>query len=182
MTEKLIPSGSQTVGPFFHIGLQRLVDRQRDAQSIPNALELRGRVLDRDGASVPDALLEFWRPAPRNGAERPDRNTNGLPQSFYRVATEDDGGYAVTLSKPAQFGDEPLQAPHFLVLVFARGLLLHLLTRVYFMNDATAEADPVLSSVPAERRRTLIARETDAGVFQWDVVLQGQDETAFFAW
>jgi len=77
-----------------------------------------------------------------------------------------------------------MQAPHMLVLVFARGLLRHLLTRVYFENEPGNTADAVLKEVPAERRATLIARleNHQTNSYQWDVRLQGQNETVFFAW
>jgi len=77
-----------------------------------------------------------------------------------------------------------MQAPHMLVLVFARGLLRHLLTRVYFEDEPGNTADTVLQEIPAERRATLTARlEThQANSYQWTVHLQGQDETVFFAW
>jgi protocatechuate 3,4-dioxygenase alpha subunit len=73
------------------------------------------------------------------------------------------------------------QAPHLVVLVFARGLVKHLLTRIYFDGEPTNVADPLLECVPAERRGTLLAKRDAAGVYQWNVVLQGTDaETVFF--
>ena len=78
--------------------------------------------------------------------------------------------------------DGPLQAPHLLVLVFARGLLRHLITRVYFDDESGNASDPVLLSVPAARRDTLIARKNGPDTFRWDVILQGANETVFFAW
>jgi protocatechuate 3,4-dioxygenase alpha subunit len=85
---------------------------------------------------------------------------------------------------PVEFGDGRMQAPHMLVLCFARGLLRSLITRVYFAQEPANDADPVLMEIPTERRHTLIAKLDEARprVFQWDVVLQGTDETVFFAW
>jgi protocatechuate 3,4-dioxygenase, alpha subunit len=183
---KLIPSGSQTVGPFFSIGLQYMLDLEAAAPPVHGAIELRGKVIDANGTPVPDAMLEFW--SAQHLAAGVEPGSNGLPIGFRRAATEADGSYSMTMSKPGPvpIGDGRLQAPHFLVLVFARGLLRQLVTRVYFANDkdAASDADPILLQVPEERRPTLIARAdaSSTNTFHWDVVLQGQDETAFFAW
>jgi len=182
---KLIPSGSQTVGPYFRIGLQYLIDREAALLPPTDTIELRGKVIDCDRAPVPDALLEFWcAGAPLSSAK--SEPENGIPAGFHRVATNDSGDYRVTLARPAPvpFAGSTMQAPHFLVLFFARGLLRHLVTRVYFAKHPSNDADPVLLQVPPERRHTLIAG-VDRGngrIFHWNVVLQGQDETAFFAW
>jgi protocatechuate 3,4-dioxygenase alpha subunit len=86
--------------------------------------------------------------------------------------------------KTVAFGDGRMQAPHMLVLVFARGLLRHLITRVYFEGAAENSSDPVLREVPPDRRGTLIAQRASGttGSYRWDVVLQGERETVFFAW
>jgi protocatechuate 3,4-dioxygenase alpha subunit len=180
---RLIPAGSQTVGPFFCIGLDYLIDRAPviDAD-IAGRIEIRGRVLDRDGTPVPDAVLEFW--APRSAASTSGQDE--YPAGFRRTATDTNGNFAVATMRPAAapLEDGRMQAPHMLVLVFARGLLRHLLTRVYFADEAGNTADTVLQEIPAERRATLIARlEThQTNSYQWNVHLQGQDETVFFAW
>jgi protocatechuate 3,4-dioxygenase alpha subunit len=147
-------------------------------------IEIRGRVLDRDGKPVPDAMLEFWHPG--DSAEC-SRVQNGIcPANFARVATQADGSFTVVISKPKPMtlNVESTQAPHALVLVFARGLLRHLISRVYLEDEAGNAADPVLLEVPAERRATLIARRdaARANAYEWDVVLQGTGETVFFAW
>jgi protocatechuate 3,4-dioxygenase, alpha subunit len=185
MTEdsRLIPAGSQTVGPFFRIGLEYLIDRAPALDAdIAGRIEIRGRVLDRDGTPVPDAVLEFW--APRISVSTPDQDQ--YPAGFRRTATDTDGNFAVAVMRPAAvpLEDGRMQAPHMLVLVFARGLLRHLLTRVYFENEPGNTADAVLKEIPAERRATLIARLENrrTNSYQWDVRLQGQDETVFFAW
>jgi protocatechuate 3,4-dioxygenase alpha subunit len=82
----------------------------------------------------------------------------------------------------SELEDGRAQAPHFLVLVFARGLQRHLISRVYLEGERGNESDPVLQSVPAERRGTLIARRDGTQLYRWDVILQGANETVFFAW
>lgn len=185
MTEdsRLISAGSQTVGPFFRIGLEYLIDRAPALEAdIPGRIEIRGRVLDRDGVPVPDAMLEFWAPRSAESTSGHDQ----YPAGFRRTATDSDGNFAVAAMRPAAvpLEDGRMQAPHMLVLFFARGLLRHLLTRVYFEGDPGNAADTVLQEIQAERRATLIARLENHQInsYQWDVHLQGQNETVFFAW
>lgn len=174
---RLIPSSSQTVGPFFRIGLEHLMDRAPAGRS--GVIVIRGKVLDRDGAPVPDAMIEFWTAA---FAGTPD--TDGSPVGFRRVGTDVDGAFSVSIPRPPALvaPDGSTQAPHLLALVFARGLLRHLVTRVYFEDEAANVSDSVLLSVPADRRNTLTAARQGADEFRWDVRLQGPDETVFFAW
>ena len=176
-----IPAGSQTVGPYFRIGLEYLMER---TPSLPldaaGTIEIRGRVLDRDGAPVPDAMLEFWSPA------KVVDKAGAFPAGFMRVMTDGDGRYSVVMERPTRVppGDERAHAPHTLVLVFARGLLRHLISRVYFADEQANEGDPVLMAIPPERRATLIAQRDEGRVnlYRWDVILQGTGETVFFAW
>jgi protocatechuate 3,4-dioxygenase, alpha subunit len=182
-----IPAGSQTVGPYFRIGLEYLMDRiPALTLSVPGTIELRGRVLDRDGEPVPDALLEFWTAATVAGRLSDDGESNGFPAGFTRAATDSDGGYSIAIERPAtgQSGDEQTDAAHMIVLVFARGLLRHLISRVYLGDESANESDAVLMEIPEERRATLIARpdQRRAGMYWWDIRLQGTDETVFFAW
>jgi protocatechuate 3,4-dioxygenase, alpha subunit len=174
--DRYIPAGSQTVGPFFQIGLEYLNER---APEIPvdEAITIQGKVLDCDGAPVPDAMLEFW-----NSSET--SHEGGFPRGFRRASTDDDGHFSVAMRKPttAASKDGQTQVPHLLVLVFARGLLRHLLSRVYFEGEAGNDSDSVLLAVPPERRHTLIAHRDADNSYRWDVVLQGSDETVFFAW
>ncbi len=179
-----VPAGSQTVGPYFRIGLEYLIERSPEITAdAAGMMEMRGRVLDRDGAPVPDAMLEFWSASTVAG-ERRERTD--FPAGFRRATTDTDGWYRVVMERPAaeQLRDESAHAPHMLVLVFARGLLRHLITRVYLGDETSNGSDPVLMRIPEERRATLIARldESQAGLYQWDVVLQGTGETVFFAW
>jgi protocatechuate 3,4-dioxygenase alpha subunit len=161
---KLTPA--QTIGPFFHEGLKWAIETSGAAPA--DAVRIAGRVLDREGAGVSDALLEIWRPGWRTGA------AGGAVVGLQRVATDDSGGFAFYLPRPAQ---GPVHAN---VTVFARGLLRGLFTRVY-LHEGTDPARVVLpESVPAARRGTLIARRGAAGAYQWDVCLSGTNETVFF--
>ena len=173
---KLIPAASQTVGPYFRIGLEYMIDP--NAAIDKKAITIRGQVLDRDRAPVADALLEFW------NASAGSASSNGIPAGFARAATDDDGNFSVGLLRPIPIAanDGQVQAPHVLVLVFARGLLRHLISRVYFDGESINSTDPVLSAVPAHRRYTLVAQYDGQNSFRWDVILQGNDETVFFAW
>ena len=179
-------AGSQTVGPFFRIGLEYLC-AQPDAPPSPDALTIHGCVLDGAGHPVPDALLELWY-ADRDGkySTQPPNSPQCPPPGFARVATDEAGCFRFQLLKPGQVdtGDGRMQAPHVVVLVFARGLLRHLITRMYFPGDAANDADPVLQSIPAERRATLIPKRDPANPasLQWNIRLQGEEETVFFAW
>lgn len=184
---KRIPSSSQTVGPYFRIGLEYLVERTPAIEpGTAGTIEIRGRVLDRDGAPVPDAMLEFWCASDAANHCGADANDAGFPGSFRRSATDLDGSLSVLMSRPgaSALDDGRMQAPHMVVLVFTRGLLRHLISRVYFEDEPGNESDPVMLAIPAERRRTLIARlrSPHADSYHWDVILQGRDETVFFAW
>jgi protocatechuate 3,4-dioxygenase, alpha subunit len=183
--ERFVPTGSQTVGPYFKIGLDYLAERTTVIDAASGEIEIRGRVLDRDGAPVPDAMLEFWSPGIAESSASPAAVEEGLPTGFRRSATDENGKFSVTIAKPEPLamGDGTFQSPHLLVLVFARGLLRHLITRVYFAGEPGNVTDPVLQAVSAERRNTLIAQlDGHPNKYQWNIVLQGLDETVFFAW
>ena len=182
-----IPSSSQTVGPYFRIGLDSMIERT-PALSLddPGMVALQGRVFDGEGVPVPDSMLEFWCATSESAGSRRGEEHPGFPVGFRRVATGDDGSFSVIIEHPAAIapGDGTGQAPYFMVLVFARGLLRHLLTRVYLADGAVLKADPVLAKVSEGRRATLIASpdEKQENIFHWDVKLQGTGETVFFAW
>jgi len=130
-------------------------------------MRIEGQVLDGKGEPVPDALLEIWQPG----------------TGFGRARTDSEGAFSFTTVKPGAVPapDGRVQAPHFNVTVFARGLLRHLVTRMYFPDETEANAaDPVLNLVEPARRETLIAKHCD-GVLHFDVRLQGERETVFFA-
>lgn len=177
--EKLIPTSSQTVGPYFKIGLECLRDRAPAVTAGGKFVEIHGRVVDAAGAGVPDAVLEFWSGEAVSGPVE-----DGYPANFRRVPMDDEGCFSAIVPKPAAqpLEDGGVQAPHLLVLVFMRGLLRNLVTRVYFAHDAELAVDAVLQAVPADRRATLIAEPDGQASYRWDVILQGQGETAFFEW
>jgi protocatechuate 3,4-dioxygenase alpha subunit len=183
---------SQTVGPFFAIGLPWTDGPHVVPEGTPGAITITGRVTDGNGDPVPDALVETWQADPDGSFGHPDdpRQTD-LPASgppacrrFGRCPTDDEGRYRILTVRPPSLpaGDGRTEAPHIDVSVFARGLLDRLVTRIYFPDEEAANAaDPVLDSITARlRRATLIAKPEPAGVFRFDIRLQGDDETVFF--
>jgi protocatechuate 3,4-dioxygenase, alpha subunit len=155
---------SQTVGPFFSIGL---LGRSAN-ELVARGVEVTGRVLDGAGEPVPDAMVEIWQ-ADEEGRYRPDFG-------WGRSGCDEDGRFSFVTRRP---GSVAGQAPHLIVLTFARGLLKPALTRMYFPDEEQANAsDPVLSAVGDPS--TLIARAGDGGL-EFDIRLQGEDETVFFA-
>jgi protocatechuate 3,4-dioxygenase alpha subunit len=185
-----IHTPSQTVGPFFHLGFDRLHRNNLVPHGTPadHQITIHGKVCDAELAPVPDAVLEVWQ-ADAHG-EYPSRNLDPREaasafRGFGRIPTDDAGEFHFTTIKPGAVRDkEPgtLQAPHIVVTIFMRGLLRHLHTRIYFPGDAHNDADPVLHHVLAARRSTLIAQTSSHAPhkFEWNVVLQGENETVFF--
>jgi protocatechuate 3,4-dioxygenase, alpha subunit len=188
---------SQTVGPFFKYGLTP--DGKYDWNDAFTAnlvtpdtsgerLRVEGRVFDGEGQPVPDAMLEIWQ-ADSQGRFADPQDKRALPNAkfrgFGRCGTDANGGYAFDTIKPGSVPDpdgKP-QAPHLVLAVFARGMLRHLYTRIYFGDEKSNASDPVLALVPTERRATLIAdREAGGGnaVYKLDLRLQGDGETVFF--
>jgi protocatechuate 3,4-dioxygenase alpha subunit len=194
--EKDIDKGitpSQTVGPFFKYGLTPNGDYDwNDAFTgnlvTPDAsgerIRIEGSVFDGEGAPVPDCMLEIWQ-ADSHGRFADPQDKRALPNAkfrgFGRVGTDASGAYAFDTVKPGAVPDPDgvPQAPHILLAVFARGMLRHLYTRIYFEDEAGNAIDPVLALVPADRRATLIARQ-EGSVYKLDLRLQGGDETVFF--
>jgi protocatechuate 3,4-dioxygenase, alpha subunit len=189
---KQILTSSQTVGPFFHNCLLR-VDAQRNVLASPEIagqrIRVEGHVYDGDNLGVPDAVLEVWQANSYGRYNHPaDQSTLTLDPAFHgygRFGTDASGAFWFETIKPGRvrFDDERLQAPHICVAVFARGLLNHLLTRLYFADDPANVDDPVLQYIPIERRSTLLAQPTtvdDAIVYRFDIVLQNGNETVFF--
>lgn len=170
---------SQTVGPFFRIGLDWPgASILRTASTPGEAIVLRGQVRDGDGAAVPDALIEIWQ-ADAQGEYHGD--ADAAFRGAGRTAVEADGGFVFETIKPGRVPDAlGEQAPHINLVIFARGLLVHLYTRIYFADEAAANAaDPILNRVPAARRDTLIAQR-DGDEYRFDIQLQGEGETVFF--
>jgi protocatechuate 3,4-dioxygenase alpha subunit len=178
---------SQTVGPYFAIGLPWGHGPLAVPADTPGAIRISGRVYDGAGAIVPDSLIETWQADP--DGHFADLHGHGGPselpgfRGFARYGAEDgDGRFEIVTVKPGQVpgpGDT-VQAPHIDVTVLARGMLHRCVTRIYFEDEVDANAaDPVLASVPKDRRATLIAPATDGG-YRFDIHLQGPGETVFF--
>jgi len=190
--DRLIPTPSQTVGPFFHLGLAHAEwsDLAADGPQ-GERIAIEGRVTDGDGAPVPDAMLEVWQANAAGRYNHPeDRQTDKAIdphfRGFGRVATDFDGRFRIVTIKPGAVPGRgnALQAPHINVALFARGLLIHLHTRIYFADEPANAADPLLSSIDgAAVRETLLARRDPAGgnppLYRWNIVMQGDGETAF---
>jgi protocatechuate 3,4-dioxygenase, alpha subunit len=176
---------SQTVGPFFHYALPYDVGPRLVGPGRAGRIRLSGVVLDGQGAAVPDAMLEVWQ-ADESGrfTDRPGIFTEPVGDGFRgfgRCATDADGRYEFHTVKPAGVPtvDGRAQAPHIAMSVFGRGMLRRVVTRVYFADEAEANAaDPLLSAVDADRRGTLVASEAEDG-YRFDVRIQGADETVF---
>jgi protocatechuate 3,4-dioxygenase beta subunit len=164
-----VATTSQTVGPFFSIGMGWMQQGDLHPGVPGERVAVEGQVLDGDGKPVPDAVLELWQAEDRGHA---------------RVAVDEDGRFRfTTLRPPAGSAADPAEgkpAPHLAVGLFARGLMKRLVTRLYFPDDPRNAYDPVLNLAPASRRVTLVAAKRPDGVLQWDVVLQGDGETVFF--
>lgn len=177
----LVPTPGQTIGPFYHYALPYEGGEFLVAPGTPGAVQLHGTVTDGAGAGLQDALLEIWqcdpsgRPVQRQGSLRRDGHTF---TGFGRVSTRRDGHYAFTTLEPGS--SAPRRARFIAVTVFARGLLNRLFTRIYLPEDAEAlAADPLLRSLPEDRRSTLVATREADGSLRFDIRLQGDDETVF---
>lgn len=167
---------SQTVGPFFHEAL-RWHDGQRAGFAEPGVeVRLSGRLLDGAGEPVGDAMIETWQLAPTGQPPAPAAGAR-QPHGFARVQTAPDGTYLIETRLPG--GEAP---PCLEVAIFARGLLKALRTRVYLAPEARVRADPAMKAIAGSPRlATLVAAPGAGGEWRWDVVLQGEDETVFFA-
>jgi protocatechuate 3,4-dioxygenase, alpha subunit len=179
---------SQTVGPFFRIGLERPEWNDLTSSGARGEkIAIEGRVLDGDGAPVDDAVLEIWQADADGRYDHPDdsraggRADPGFP-GFGRAMTDAAGRYRFLTIRPGRVPGPggALQAPHVDLTIFARGLLKQLVTRIYFADDPSNESDAVLNGIadPAARRTLLAARQD--GAYRFDVVLQGKGETVFF--
>ena len=180
---------SQTIGPFFTINLNRL---KRIEIASPETSEERvvitGRVIDSDGKPVPDTMIEIWQANSHNKYAHPeDEQKKPLEpgfQSYGRVPVDESGRFCFATIKPGSVPGpkgKP-QAPHLAVSVFMRGLMKRLVTRIYFPDEPANAEDFVLNLVEPERRATLIAQRNpkETGALEWNVILQGLNETVFF--
>jgi protocatechuate 3,4-dioxygenase, alpha subunit len=186
LTSPLTPP--QTVGPFFHPCMLR-ADAPANVLVRPETagerIRIEGRVLDGAGDVVPDALVEIWQANAHGRYRHPlDRGPAPLDPAFTgfgRCGTDEYGRFWFETVRPAAvpFDARSLQAPHILVTAFARGLLDHLVTRIYFPDEPANAGDAVLGRVPESRRPSLIAAQTGPGQYRFDVILQGARETPF---
>jgi protocatechuate 3,4-dioxygenase alpha subunit len=193
---KLGQTPSQTVGPYFAYGLTpaqygypaltSIADGDlRSPEVEGEAIRIEGRVLDGQGAAVNDAMIEIWQADPQGRYAHPaDPRGNVAFRGFGRcgTGTDPESRFVFETVKPGAEDDK--QAPHVNVIVFMRGLLTHLYTRIYFADEEKANAaDPVLAAAPAARRGTLIAPRSQEGgkaVYRFDIHMQGDKETVFF--
>jgi protocatechuate 3,4-dioxygenase alpha subunit len=164
---------SQTIGPYWHLLEDKSWADLTRFGAAGEVITIEGHVFDGAGAPLTDACIEIWQSSPEV--------TDDF-SGFGRAATDDSGKFSFRTIKPGPVPGpgNSLQAPHLALTILARGLLIHLTTRVYFDGDPANENDPILALVEDTRRGTLLARETSAGVWHLDIHLQGDAETVFF--
>jgi protocatechuate 3,4-dioxygenase, alpha subunit len=154
-----VKTPSQTVGPYYTIGLSRDPQNELARPAEAGAVQLHGVLYDGQGEGISDGMVEAWDPAGKR---------------WGRSGTDSDGRFSFWLTKPAAL---PREAPRLDVFVFARGLLRHQLTRIYFPSEPANETDPVLAGLDEPDRATLVAGEED-GALRFDIRMQGA--TVFF--
>jgi protocatechuate 3,4-dioxygenase alpha subunit len=166
---------SQTIGPFFHESM-----RWRDGGKVGFAedgkrIVLTGRIVDGAGDPVGDAMVETWQRSPQGSTPASAKGATNV-HGFGRVETAKDGTFRIETSMPGG------AAPSIDVSIFARGLLKALRTRVYLTSEDKVRGDPMMSPIASSPRlKTLVAAPAGEGEFRWDVRLQGEGETVFFA-
>lgn len=180
-------SASQTVGPYLRIGLI-YGEAQNDllqAQTTGKRIKIKGLVLDGDNQPIPDAMVEIWQPDANGIYNHPTDPLNAQAdphfRGFGRAETRSEGVFEFKTVKP---GSRDGQAPYINVNVFARGMLIHALTRIYFADEPANADDSVLNAVDSNRRHTLIAVPEQAGnspTYRFDIHIQGDQETIFFS-
>lgn len=179
-------SPSQTVGPYLRIGLiygHKQTDLIEDGVKGEQIL-LSGILYDGDGSPIGDGMIEIWQPDAQGIFNHPrdPQQDQADPhfRGFGRSETHRGGEFQFKTIKP---GSRDGQAPYINVTVFARGMLVQAVTRIYFADETANENDPVLSALPADRRQTLLATRDDSGVlphYHFDIHVQGDQETVFF--
>ena len=186
---------SQTIGPFFAYSLtsakdgRRLLVSNRVDSVSGTQIRVKGQVFDGDGEPVPDAMLEIWQADPEGRLAGANDGANIKFTGFARAATDQEGSFIFETVKPGRFhtSNNILQAPHISVIVFARGILTHLHTRIYFADETSNDNDPILAAIEdPNRRATLISVPESDGKsytnYHFDIRLQGEGETVFFQW
>jgi len=191
MTEKLLTqTGSQTVGPFFHnsliLGGENILVNE---QTVGQPIMIEGVIYDGDGVPVPDALIEIWQPDAQGFFNHPADPHHALAdqafRGFGRSGTVNQGQFYFKTVKPGARLDPAgqQQTPYINVRVFARGMLIHAVTRLYFADEQANQRDPLLNAIDPARRQTLIAQPkaaSDLPCYHFDIRLQGEGETVFF--
>lgn len=179
MAEQITTPG-QTIGPFYGYALPYDRGHELVSPADSRAIRLHGTVFDGAGAPVPDALLEI-RQAGIDGATTAEPGSlrrHGHFTGWGRTAVDADGGYSFTTLEPGPCAVEAL--PFFSLVIFARGLLDRLFTRVYLPEHRSLlERDPAFADLPPHRLATLLGERTDTGDLRFDIHLQGEHETVF---
>lgn len=178
-----------TVGPFVRLLLRNRAEGTdclvSDATS-GEPITITGKLVAGDGQPVDDGLVEIWQADANGRHHHPDDPQQDLADpafsGFGRAATGRGGSFAFQTIRPGSVPgpDGQKQAPHILVGVMSRGVMSRCWTRLYFEGEPLNDSDPILRLVPADRRRTLIARRRTDGTYEFNVVLQGTNETVFF--
>ncbi|MCF4135775.1 protocatechuate 3,4-dioxygenase subunit alpha [Streptomyces sp. Tue 6430] len=188
--EKVLPTPSHTVGPFYGYALPFPGGGDIAPVGHPDTITLQGYVHDGEGRPLPDAFVELWGPDPDgrvpavDGSIRRDPSTGGYLgrngvefTGWGRIQTDANGHWYARTLRPGARGRS---APYLSVCVFARGLLVHLFTRIYLPEDTAAHAgDPLLAGLDPARRGTLVAAADGRGAYRFDIRLQGEGETVF---
>lgn len=177
MNTTMIQTPSQTVGPYFAYGLtpeqygydfkslvgNRIINSDENADLIT----IKGKVFDGENNPIPDAMIELWQ-------------NDGQSKFFGRFGTGTDveNHFVFQTIKPKSLEG---QAPYVTLIVFMRGQLIHSYTRIYFSDEEELNAgDSILNGIPLERRNTIIAQKK-AGIYEFNIYMQGLNETVFFA-
>ena len=183
--EYLKETPSQTAGPYVHIGTMPahagLPIRQNETLNVIEApgerIVIEGIVIDGSGAPVKDAMLELYQADSKGQVG--DHTLWGRAAAVFET-----GEFRFDTIRPGALGyrDGRKQAPHLTLLIFARGINIHLHTRMYFPEDEAAHAtDPALNRIEQiHRRKTLIAEKKNDGHYRFVIHLQGDQETVFF--
>ncbi|MER7925345.1 MULTISPECIES: protocatechuate 3,4-dioxygenase subunit alpha [unclassified Streptomyces] len=188
--ESVLPTPSHTVGPFYGYALPFPGGGDIAPVGHPDTITVQGHIYDGEGTPLPDAFVELWGPDPDGNLSTTDGSIRRDPASggylgrngveftgWGRIQTDANGHWYARTLRPGARGRN---APYLSACVFARGLLVHLFTRVYLPDDERAlGADPLLSGLDPARRDTLIARDEGRGTYRFDIRLQGEGETVF---
>ncbi|MCX4809286.1 protocatechuate 3,4-dioxygenase subunit alpha [Streptomyces sp. NBC_01239] len=188
--ESVLPTPSHTVGPFYGYALPFPGGGDIAPVGHPDTITVQGYIYDGEGKPLPDAFVELWGPDPDGNLSTTDGSIRRDPASggylgrngveftgWGRIQTDANGHWYARTLRPGARGQS---APYLSACVFARGLLVHLFTRIYLPGDEpTLTADPLLSGLDPARRDTLIARDEGRGTYRFDIRLQGEGETVF---